>query len=44
LSKGIEIVKEYERLYGEVGIAEMIWDKDAGKNRYLGLDNKWHWV
>jgi len=45
LGKGIETAKEeYERVYGEVGIAEMVWDENAKKYRYVGLDNKWHWV
>lgn len=45
LTKGIEIAKkEYERVHGEVGIAEMVWDEDAGKNRYLGLNEEWHWA
>lgn len=45
LGKGIEMAKEeYERVHGEVGIAKMVWDEDAKKNRYVGLDNEWHWV
>lgn len=35
LSQGIEKVRsEYETMYGEVGIAEFVWDEKAQKHRY----------
>ena len=36
--------KEYERVYGEVGIADWVWDEKAKKHQYLGLDKKWYCV
>lgn len=42
---GIEQVRrEYEKAYNEVGIAAMVWDEDAERYRYTGIDKKWHWA
>ena len=42
---GIAVVKkEYEKTYGEVGIAEMVWDEEMKRYRYVDTDQKWQWV
>jgi hypothetical protein len=38
-----EVADYYAQTYGEVGVAEMVWDADAGKWKYRGHDNEWVW-
>jgi len=39
-----EVADYYARKYGEVGIADMVWDADASKWKYQGLDGEWVWA
>ncbi|KXX79277.1 hypothetical protein MMYC01_203968 [Madurella mycetomatis] len=38
-----EVADYYAQKYGEVGIADMVWDADAGKWKYRDLQNEWVW-
>ncbi|POR36400.1 Uncharacterized protein TPAR_03404 [Tolypocladium paradoxum] len=38
-----EVADYYAQTYGEVGIADMVWDAEVGRLKYRGLDNEWVW-
>ncbi|KAL1878037.1 hypothetical protein VTK73DRAFT_8261 [Phialemonium thermophilum] len=38
-----EVAEHYAQVYGEVGLAEKIWDDDAGRWKYQGLHDEWVW-
>jgi hypothetical protein len=38
-----EVAELYAEKYGEVGIADMVWDADTAKWKYQGLKNDWVW-
>jgi hypothetical protein len=38
-----EVADYYAQAYGEVGVADMVWDADAGKWKYQDLQNDWVW-
>ncbi|KAK4242144.1 hypothetical protein C8A03DRAFT_11647 [Achaetomium macrosporum] len=38
-----EVAKYYTDVYGEVGIADLVWDAEVGKWKYRDLQNNWVW-
>lgn len=38
-----EVARFYIQAYGEVGIAHMVWDAQAARWKYQGLEGEWMW-
>lgn len=38
-----EVADYYVEAYGEVGIADLVWDAEAAKWKYRGLEGDWVW-
>jgi hypothetical protein len=38
-----EVAEHYASVYGEVGVADMVWDAEVGKWKYRGLQDDWVW-